>query len=297
MSAAASDIRLDYSPLRSPRRLDDGSLRVDAVVAWAGRDLDYPWGIEVPTEESLRDPEYHEAARGLPVTVRHPAAGRSTVGDGTRIGTVTGARYDEDLRAAVREYTITDPAVIERVLSRELSETSEGYRVPPEHRRDTGDGRVEQMRRVPNHYALTMRGHARMPGATLRLDEDDIMTEEQIRALIAEALAPLVERLDAMAPTEDETDEVEAVDVEMRADEIAADLVALRTRAQTLGVAIPADVRGVAATAKAIATALGADATRCDSLDYCRGVIDAAPVGRSSDWQPSRSQTTHSLPF
>jgi hypothetical protein len=292
------DLRLDIAPLRSPIRLADGSLRVEAIVAYAGRDLAYPWGVEVATAEALQDPAYHDASRGLAATVHHPSAGTVSLGDGTRVGTVTGARYDEDLHAAIRELTITDAATIDRILGRELTEISEGYRVPPEHQRALPDGRVEQLRRAPNHYALTGPGMARMPGATLRLDEV-AMTEEQIRAMIAEAIAPLMERLDAMTVTEeveiDKDDESEEIDIDARADEI----VSLRMRARDLGIAIPDGTKGAPATARVIAVALGADGARCDSLDYCRGVIDAAkPATRTADWRPeTRTDTTHTFPF
>lgn len=288
-------MRLDVAALRRPVLLADGSLRVDAVVAYVGRDLPYPWGVETPTEEALSDPEYLDACRGLAVTVHHPKGGRAKVGDGLRIGTITDARYDEADRATIRELTITDPVTIRRILDRELTEISEGYDVPRAHRRVAEDGRIEQLKRVPQHYSLTTPGRARMRGATLHLDEDDTMDKEEIAAMIAAALAPLMERMDAYGERLDAMDKpevTEEVDIEERMDERAADIaeqiIDIRVKAGLLGIDIPADVRGLDAIAKHVAVKAGGEEARCDSLDYCHGVIAVAKPPKTADsWRPN----------
>lgn len=133
------------------------------------------------------------------------------------------------------------------------------------------------------------------------------MDEDKIRAIIAEMLAPLMERMDAYdkmredEAVEDEVveEEVEVVE-EMRADEIAARIVTLHRRADALRVVVPDTARTEAEVAKAIAVHLGADATRCDSLDYCRGVIDVAKVPSAVEaWSRAGTRTdsrTHSDP-
>lgn len=285
----AAPARLDRALLRSPVVLASGALRVEAVTAQADAQLVYPWGIEVATEEALRDPTYLDSSRGLPVVVHHPESGKSTEGDGTRVGTVTGARYDEATRTVIREYTITDPATIRRVQERELTETSEGYDVPPEHLVRREDGVAEQRRRIPNHYALTDRGRA--PGATIRLDEDNAMTPEEIRKIIREEMLAVFQmRDDAMKPKTDEDPGVTPAIVEAEADavkrmdEAVASRVALLRRADALGVIVPETAKTDVEIARAIAVSLGADAKRCDSLDYARAWIDASPSKRGDSW-------------
>lgn len=274
--------RLDRALLRSPVVLASGALRVEAVTARADAQLVYPWGIEVATEEALKDATYLDASRGLPIVVHHPDSGQSREGDGTRVGTVTAARYDEDTRSVIRELTITDPDTIRRVQDRELTEISEGYTVPPDALHVRADGVSEQRRRVPDHYALTDRG--RLSGAVLRLDAEGSMTEELIRKIVQEAVMAAFQMRDDAAKPPDPgvtagTDKAEA-DLEKRMDERVAARVALLRRADELEVTIPPEAKTDVEIARAIAVALGADAKRCDSLDYARGVIDA---GRRAD--------------
>lgn len=282
---APSATRLDRALLRSPVVLASGALRVEAVTAKVGAPLVYPWGTEVATEEALRDQTYLDSSRGLPIVVHHPDSGQSREGDGTRVGTVTAARYDEETQTVVRELTITDPDTIRRVQDRDLTEISEGYTVPPEDLHRRADGVSEQRRRVPDHYALTDRG--RLSGAVLRLDEDTAMTEDQIRAIIREEIlaAMMKMREDAAKPPEATPAVVAAEEQAVaRMDEAVASRVALLRRADALGVTVPETAKTDVDIARAIAVSLGADAKRCDSLDYARAWIDAAPAKRADSW-------------
>lgn len=282
-AALAPLVRLDRALLRSPVVLASGALRVEAITAKVGAELVYPWGIEVATAEALQDPTYLDASRGLPVVVHHPASGTSREGDGTRVGTVTGARFDAESGTVIRELTISDPATIARVQAHELTEISEGYDVPPDQLHKRADGVSEQRRRVPNHYALTDRG--RLPGAKVRLDEGE-MTEELIRKIIREEiLAAFQMRDDAAKSKMDEADPAAVVAAEeKRMDELVASRVALLRRADELGVTIPETAKTDVEIARAIAVSLGADAKRCDSIDYARAWIDAGPTKRTDSW-------------
>jgi hypothetical protein len=287
----AALVRLDRALLRSPVVLASGALRVESISARAGAPLIYATGVEVATEEALRDPVYLDASRGLPIVVHHPASGRSRESDGARVGTVTGARYDEETSTVVRELTITDPKTIQRVLDGELAEVSEGYSVPPSDLVVRNDGISEQRRRIPNHLALTTRDGGRLSGAIIRLDEDT-MTADEIRAIIREELAAAFKMRDdaATKPKMDEDGAAPAVvaaaaaDEAKRMDEAVASRVALLRRADEHGIKVPDDAKTDAQIATAIAVALGADATRCDSLDYARAWIDAAPARRADSW-------------
>jgi hypothetical protein len=75
-----------------------------------------------------------------------------------------------------------------------------------------------------------------------------------------------------------------AADEAKRMDEAVASRVALLRRADEHGIKVPDDAKTDAQIATAIAVALGADATRCDSLDYARAWIDAAPARRADSW-------------
>jgi len=266
--------------LRSPVRLDDGSVRVEAVTSVAGALLVYPWGTETATPEALSDPLYHEALRGLAITLHHPASGRQSAGD-PRVGTVLSARYDSG--ELIQEWVIYDPAAADAVMSGRLREASDGYRVPAE---SLVDG--EQRRRIPNHVAITDRGRA--TGTTIRIDEESTMTEEQIKAM----LAPIMERLAALeADDEDIVDEKEGEMTE-RPEDIADRLLVLHRRADALGVVIPVEHRTEAAISRHLATSLGGDAARCDSVDYCAGVIASAKSPTAADRFVLRADSTHS---
>lgn len=276
--ADTPELRTDRATLRAPVVLADGSLRVEAVSVTAGEVLVYPWGKETATEASLSDAVYLDSSRGLAITRHHVAGGRVTKGNqDKRVGTITGARYDEIEKCAIRELTISDPAVIADILAKRLPYVSETYDAPKSHRVLREDGVTEQGKRIPNSIALT--DNPRAKSAHIRTDEAD-MNEEEISALIAKAVGPLTTQISELKtalsapPPVIKTEEPH----QDSADDIAERIVALRLRAAELRVDgdVTKGVKGESAIAQAIAKSLGADVTRCDSLDYCHGVIDAA---------------------
>lgn len=286
----APELRTDRATLRAPKVLADGSLRVEAVSVTVGEILDYPWGKEVATEAAMKDPEYLDNSRGLAITRNHVKGGRvSRKNQDKRVGTITGARYDEGEKCAIRELTISDPQTIADFFAKKFPYVSETYDAPKSHRVLREDGVTEQGKRIPNSIALT--DNPRAKSAHIRTDEAD-MNEEEISALIAKAVKPLnaqiKELTDAQAlATLVVKPEVEDVVHQDSADDIADRIVALKLRAAELRVdaAKLEGVKGEANLAKTLATELGADAARCDSLDYCHGVIDAAKAPEAKPGQ------------
>lgn len=287
-----STLRTDRALLRAPRMLPDGTLRVEAVSATVGEVLTYPWGKEVVTAESLSDPAYLDALRGVGITRHHVRTngGRLTKDDkSNRVGTVIGARFDEETGQAIRELSIFDPDVAQEVLNKTLAFVSETYDLGG--KRDRTDGMTDQTQRLPNSIALT--DNPRAKSAAIRTDEAN-MTPEEIKAKIDEAVGPLVAKLDELTgKLEAAKPEPEEVHTDS-ADDIAARIVATRLRADSLSVEIPDTVKGEAALLKHVATALGADKARCDAADYCQGFIDACKpeAKKESGWTPTRTDSS-----
>ncbi len=291
-------VRTDRATLRSARVLDDGSVVRDAILARADAVLVYPWGTEVATEEALSDPEYLSGLRGLTVTARHPASERVDQGrtDHVDVGTVLSARYDADDRAVVLELVIKDTEA-NNAIEEGQTGVSEGYTVP---RMDATVTPARQLKRVPNHVALTLDSPPRMPGAHVRADgQEPTMTIEQVLAVLSarglrtDAIEHISADLDALRTRADSIDERDAqlaayADAlpgdggpKERVDAIVsgrvAELIALHRRADELGEEIDPALH-LDAARKALAVALGGDAQRCDSADYAQAVIDMASV-------------------
>ena len=293
---APSDLRTDRATLRAPKKLNDGSLRVEAVVATVGEVLDYGNRKEVVTKESLSDPVYLDSSRGSGISRHHVrgANGRDremTVKDkGQRVGTVTGTRFDESEGVAIREMAIFDKATIDDILSKRLTYISDTYYVTQE--RVNADGQIEQVKRLSNSTAIT--NNPRAKSASIRTDEAD-MTPEEIQALIAGAVGPLSTQIaDLTTKLEEATKEPEVVVHVDSADDIAERIVAVRLRADSLDVEIPDDIKGEIDLAKHVAVKLGADAARCDSADFCHGFIAASKVveaPKREGWNPSTTKT------
>lgn len=315
-------VRVDRSTLRRARTLDDGSVVYEAVLARADVPMRYAHGEEVATVEALSDPEYLEALRGLSVTVLHPPRDRVDVDIDhpdaiRRVGTVVGSRYDTAERAAIVEFVLFDPAAIERV--KRENGVSEGYRADVV-RTPGKPGR--QIRRRPNHVALAFGKPPRMPGAGARVDttsegktmdptallvllsafalrtdtaenlrEDldalkaarDAAEAEKLRADTAEAevalLRPVLEALGG----DTRTDTSGPIDVDALLASRVGEVVRLRERGTALGIKVPDALTGAGDIRRHLAKALGGDETRCDSADYCDGVIDRAPIPDSVD--------------
>lgn len=194
--------RADRALLRSPVRLDSGSVRYDAILTSAGTRLRYAHGEETVAAEALEDPEYLEALRGVPVIMdpdlHWPGV---TVDDDGRaiVGTVTRADYRDG--AQVVEMTLHRSDAIKWIQDHADGPDRPGVSV----RYDVADmdGSVQRRRRAPNHVLLTL--HPRDTTARIRADEDDTMTPDEIREAVsplfehlAEALKEMGGRMDAM---------------------------------------------------------------------------------------------------
>lgn len=302
--------RADRALLRSPRTLGDGTVVYDAVLVRTGVPLVYEWGEEWVADEAITE-EYLTGLRGLSVTTqdtaRHVTGGKpvSVRSDARAVGTIVDARREAS--AVVVEVAVHDGPTLSRIESGELRELSEQYTPRMEQR----DGRAWQVARESNTVAIVSRG--RVPGATLRADQEDGVTEEQIKAAIeatlradraeretlkearqradaAEAeLAKLREAVGVRADSDDVGGAIEArVTERVRAD------AALLERARELGVELP-ESSTPGTRAADLAIALGGDRQRADSADYCQGVIDSArPTtdtdtrADAGDYQPRR---------
>lgn len=305
-SATIPTSRNDRVTLRSPRMLNDGSVVFDAVLAVAGRPLEYEWGTETPTAEALSDSEYLDALRGLSVLYQHPTSGlvegsAPREGHGRRMGTVLGARYEADTGEVVVELAIPE-ASDQDAIRRGLREVSEGY-IPE---LETRDGATYQVKRRPNHVAVTERGRAE--GARIRVDAGEyVMDQNEMYQKLAEMydmLKSIFEYTDSMKAKMDQSNKdeekmVEAVVAEM-GDEVRSDAaafrarldarirdevkacVALRLRADALDIKLPESAETASDLRKALALALGGDAARCDSADYCDGIIAGAKAPESA---------------
>lgn len=318
------EIRVDAVALRSPRTLDDGTKVYDAVLAYAGRPLQYAWGTEIPTAQALSSKTYLDGLHGISVCLRHPPGDRvdqgraPKVGKGRRVGTVCSSRFDESegeagaviISMAIHE--IADQAAVER-----LQSVSEGYRATGlQH---LGPGRTAQTVRVPNHVAIAAAATARAPGAEVRIDEvemdnpfdaaqalgliaaaDKRAGEAETRADEATARADTAEadlaklRTDAEAAEATRADET-AAQVDKLANERAIKLIDLQKRADELEAVIPEtavtfDERN-AALAKVLGCPDGTDATA-----YISGIERARADSTSADSFRKSATTTQKGP-
>lgn len=305
------EIRVDRADLRKPRRRDDGTKIYEARLSVADQPLKYRWGEEIPTREALSDPEYLEGLRGISVLVQHPEGegridGRAPrAGDGRRIGSTISARFDADAGEVIVELAIPekeDQALVEKVLSK----VSEGYTPTLERI----DGKTYQTKRIPNHIAVTEQGRAKT--AEIRVDalggnlnlEEAMAKIQQMAAEIAglqqqlseasnnsasyvaqvetvssekEALMKLFEALSAFLGGGVRADSESVIskikDLITQESKAVADL---RRRADSLKIELPTDAQDSASIRKFIAIGLGAEESRCDSADFCDGVIFSA---------------------
>ena len=304
---ASPTVRADRAVLRSPRVQPDGAVRYDAVLAYADRELVYPWGSEVASDAALSDPVYLSALEGLAVTLRHPRSERVDVrepeeGDGRVVGTVLGARWDAEDRAVVLDLVVQDAQALAAIEARDIRELSEGYDVPVLERRK--DGPAIQRQRRPNHVALVERG--RMPGAVLRADGGTMDDEMKARFDALDGaiggyksrmdkcearMDELQKRMDAAFPPDkaeaEETDEKESV--EGRADAVEAEVearIAARRRCDAHGFTPGAEVRTARDLTRALAAHLGAPQARLDAADgatYAEAWVEARPVPTALD--------------
>lgn len=308
----ADAIRVDRATLRKSERRDDGSVVYEAVLSRVDARLVYSWGQEVATEEALSDPAYLSGLEGLAVVALHPGAQRVDITDPStydEVGTVLSARWDAAEKLVVIRLVVRRTDAIQAIKGGQTG-VSEGYAVP---HLDATTQPARQLKRVPNHVALTLSGQPRMPGAHIRADQESSMTLETFTALCSgyslrtDSAAHLREDLDALrqasaaAKAETATEKtradaaealvaklqpaIESLGLDVRADSLdiegaltarVAEVVELQQRADALGLEIPADAKTPGAIRKALALGLKAPADRCDSDDFCAGVIAAA---------------------
>lgn len=95
--------------LAAPRTTGDGHLIVEAVLAVPGV-MQYPWGPTYVSADTLRDDEWLTSLRGVPVTDDDTGAHYDGVTpdttERTAIGTVLGARWDDEQQAVIGEIVI-----------------------------------------------------------------------------------------------------------------------------------------------------------------------------------------------
>jgi len=305
------EIRIDRAELRKPRLLDDGTKIYEARLAIADQPLSYDWGEETPTREALSSNEYLEGLRGLSIIAQHVKTGRldgraPKIGDGRRIGSAISARFDADNGEVIVELAIPEKDD-QQLVERNLREVSEGY-TPVIERGDDGVNR--QVKRVPNHIAVTDRGRAK--GAKIRVDSlgVSLTTEEameKIEQMAAEIASLKVDLQQAASGGAVATGQVEQVSAEKAALELILQTIMsmlgggvradsesicakikekivqegqavadLRLRADSLKVQLPESALDSDSIRKALALGLGGEEKRCDSAEYCDGIIFAA---------------------
>ncbi len=299
----ATRLRTDAAQLRAPRVKDDGTTVFDAALVYADKPLQYGWGVEIPTEGALSSAAYLESLRGQPVVIgdgveasdRHPEGERI---DGARdasgrelriVGTVVGARYDAAERCVIVELAIHAPEHATEV--RRLGGISEGYSAQVE------DGR--QIARTTNHIAIVQTGRA--PGSGVRADAaGETKMDPELKAAL-DAIAASLGKLEGimLGKGMGEVEEVKVADadpeaaakdeaamaekIEARADALAVERVSLLRRADSLQIAIPANVKTTAQIRRHIAIDLGLDAKRADSAEVATAWIEARATATDTD--------------
>lgn len=324
------EIRVDRADLRKPRRLDDGTKIYEARLSIADQPLKYPWGEEIPTREALSSQEYLDGLKGISVLVQHAPEGRidgraPRAGDGRRIGSTISSRFDDATGEVIVELAIPEKED-QLLVEQKLSKVSEGYTPTIERI----DGKAYQTKRIPNHIAVTEQGRAKTAeirvdalGGSLNLEE----AMAKIQQMAAE-IAGLQQQLSEAAgngaayasQAETATGEKDALmkvleaiivflggSVRADSEEIInkikekigqeGQLVAdLRQRADSLKIEIPESAKDSSSIRKAIAIGLGAEQSRCDSAEYCDGVIFAASkiekIGQSVPLRTDSKQKT-----
>lgn len=305
--------RNDKLDLRSPRVLDDGTKVYTAVLARADSPLEYRWGTEYPTKEALSDTEYLEGLRGISFLERHPpstkvARGRTpTQGRGRRMGTVITSRFDEATSEVIIEIAVPVPEDQEKIEA-QLFEVSEGY--DPQIHIDEAGVRW-QIKRKPNHVAATDMGRAN--GARIQTDSEETDLEE-----LMQMMKDMMSKLDGLeskwkseepvmnmdskpldelthAVTEELGDKARNDSASFksalkeRIEREAKDMSSLLDKARQLEVSVKGSTAGE--LRKNLALALGADAARCDSADYCDGVISSREPNVASTVKSSVSSS------
>lgn len=280
--------RADRAVLRSPVRLDSGSVRYDAILTSAGTRLRYAHGEETVAAEALEDPDYLEALRGVPVILDPDLhwPGVSVDADGAAIvGTVTRADYQDG--AQIVEMTLHAPDAIKWIEDHKDGPDRPGVSVRYDVAEMDDTGTVQRRRRAPNHVLLTL--HPRDTTARIRADEDT-MTPDEIREAvepllkpIAEAIAKMAGRMDDMHEKADDKhyeDKADEEDKDPRADSYRARVHAVEKLARVKGIDLPADAT-LSACESLVMESLSLRADGLDAPAYLAAlasVVDEVPA-------------------
>lgn len=257
-----STARADRATLRSPVRLSSGAVRYEAVATSAGAKLQYSWGVEVVHEDALTDPAYLDALRGAQV-IMDPALHWSGIDVNEHGEAIMGVVTLADFRDGqqVVELTLNRADAIEWV--------ERNMRNPPERQPGVSvrydvvrmDNGFQMQRTLPDHVQLTL--NPRDTTARIRADEVPIMTEAELKAALAEALAPfrgtlseLTGRADAQAA---KLNEIQAAMPKARADQ-----------------ADPPNGRRRAAAVERVAASYGIDLPEADDIAECEAKVFGA---------------------
>lgn len=260
--------RIDQRPYRlaAPERRANGTWLVEMVLARPGV-MQYADGAVYVPPETLADPDWLASMEGVPLidddVIAHAEGVDVSTLERERIGTVTGARWDDAQQAVIARAVIDVPRGIEQVRGgrvgvspayEDVTEDAEG--VAPD---GTPYQRIQVRRMRSDNTAITYqpRGGA---GVEIRADaQGGTMDDEQaaaeeggspssydaIRTMIADTVrAAIADAMKDFAPREEEEDDDMESDADTetkRADATVADWRALSEAAEAAGVDLAAD--------------------------------------------------------
>jgi len=303
--------RIDLTPsldLPPPRRLATGGIVYTMVLARPGVQS-YPWGKERVARETLADPEWLTALAGVPVIDDDRRAHADGVDTSTiekeSIGRVLKAWWS-DAHDAVLAEAVVDVARGLDLIRMGVRGVSPAYAAEDDGTAGTTDDgtaydATQTKRYAPNNVAITLSPRGG-DGVALRADaQESTMDKEEVAAMIADALAPLMERMDAMTPKEEKPDAEHTMEAEEeedpkadRADSTVSQWRTLDATAKARGVDLDdglnlTDARR--AVAKAIVGAR-ADSLDADGLDLVLSTAaTVAPPAPADPWATVRSQS------
>lgn len=189
-------------------RNPNGTITVPARVARSGLQT-YPHGVAYRPVEEVTDAESLASLRHVAVTVGHPPGGEVTADNwqqyavGFTVGEPRVVRLDSATDGHGETFIeadllITDAKTIQRILDRELTELSSGYRYQPELTEGALDGntyKFVQRKIRHNHVALLEDGGARAGRlARVALDSQEKHVEEELKRIKAELDSMKAER-------------------------------------------------------------------------------------------------------
>lgn len=288
-----TNVRADRASLRSPVRLDDGTVRYDAILTTAGTELRYSWGTETVHADALADPAYLDALDGLSIlfdpSLHWDGIDVNENGD-VIAGTVTSPRFanpEQVASLAIKRADVVNWIDRNKDNPRGTPGVSVRYDVLPEHLRDG----VQMRRTKPNHVLLTLT--PRDTTARIRADQENTMELAELAAKVdalGTALAGLDGKIDGIATnTQPRADQADPPNVRAR-------VAAVDKIARVKGIDLDDDADLAACEAKVVeALGLRADAVT-DAGAYLVGVAsvipDESPDTKRADGFHGRQVTT-----